>query len=217
MFRLRSDRRAQRERNALAAQVGLRAEDLSLPSSAVLASLLDENAQLRARLAQAELEADRDPLTKLLNRRAFLRALHKALSFVERYQTPAAVVYLDLDGFKAINDGFGHAAGDAVLRHIARLLRQNVRDSDIVGRLGGDEFGLILAHASLGEAHQKADRLAAMIRSQPCVYAGVSHRVCASIGVRALDMQDDPETALARADEAMYAEKHARRQAAKAG
>ena len=176
-----------------------------------LERLIAERDALKRRLEAAEALADRDGLTEALNRRAFMRELHRTLSSNERYGTPAAVLYLDLDGFKAVNDGYGHAAGDAVLVHVARLLRKEVRETDVVGRIGGDEFGVILNHASLDDARRKADALAALFLAAPLDYAGQKHRISASIGVHACNDAEDPDTALARADEAMYAQKLARR------
>ena len=176
-----------------------------------LERLIAERDALKRRLEAAEALADRDGLTEALNRRAFMRELHRTLSSNERYGTPAAVLYLDLDGFKAVNDGYGHAAGDAVLVHVARLLRKEVRETDVVGRIGGDEFVVILNHASLDDARRKADALAALFLAAPLDYAGQKHRISASIGVHACNDAEDPDTALARADEAMYAQKLARR------
>jgi diguanylate cyclase (GGDEF)-like protein len=158
-------------------------------------------------LHEAEDLADRDPLAPVLNRRAFHGMLQRALSHVERYGRRSAVLYLDLDAFKAVNDRYGHAAGDAVLRHVARLLVDNVRDSDTVGRLGGDEFGIILAEAGPGEAEAKAEALRMLIAQTPVDFEGVRHDVRASIGWHVLQAPDDVEGAIARADEAMYASK----------
>jgi len=191
--------------------LGLNARDVSPAAEAAIAQLLAERDSLAERLAIAEAQADRDTLTPTYNRRAFLRALHRTMSEVERYRTPAAVLYLDLDGFKAVNDSHGHAAGDAVLRHVGRLLVESVRESDVVGRLGGDEFGLILNRASAEEARAKAAGLSQKLNTSAILHAGVAHRVRASFGVHAIAAVEDPETAIARADEAMYAEKHARR------
>jgi diguanylate cyclase (GGDEF)-like protein len=158
-------------------------------------------------LHDAEDLADHDPLAPVLNRRAFHRTLQRALSHVERYGRKSAVLYLDLDDFKSVNDRYGHAAGDAVLRHIARLLLDNVRESDSVGRLGGDEFGLILAEAGPAEAAAKAHALRELIARTPLTFEGVSHPIAASIGWHVLQAPDDVEGAIARADEAMYATK----------
>ena len=194
--------------------LGLNARDVSPAAEAQLARLAAERDALAARLATAEAQADRDSLTPTYNRREFLRELHRTMSEVERYRTPAAVLYLDLDGFKALNDSHGHAAGDAVLRHVGRVLADSVRESDVVGRRGGDEFGVILNRASAEEARAKAASLSDKLNNAAILHAGVAHRIRASFGVHAIALVEDPETALARADEAMYAEKHARREQA---
>jgi diguanylate cyclase (GGDEF)-like protein len=199
------------ETSRLLQGLGLESRDVSESGIAVLERLTGELAELKAKLEAAEELADRDALAPVLNRRAFLRELHRTMSEVERYKTPAAVIYIDLDGFKAVNDEYGHSAGDAVLRHVGLLLMDSVRESDIVGRLGGDEFGLILNRATAEEAKSKAQSLSDKINSSAILYAGVPHRIRASVGVHPIAMVEDPETAIARADEAMYAEKHARR------
>src|SRR5579875_145629 len=122
-----------------------------------------ENAVLRARLAEAERLADHDALIPVLNRRAFSRELARTIAYCERYGAAASLVFFDLDGFKAVNDAHGHAAGDAALRAVAEVLTANVRDSDLVGRLGGDEFGVILAQANREVATIKAAALAGQI------------------------------------------------------
>ena len=190
---------------------GLRARDLTPAARAALEELAAERDHLAEQLELAEALADRDPLTPTMSRRCFMRELHRTMSEAERYKTPAAVLYIDLDGFKAVNDTYGHAAGDAVLCHVGRLLGDNVRESDVVGRLGGDEFGVILNRVSETEAHAKAQVLSEAINRSAIIHAGVPHRVNASIGVHAIAVAEDPEAAIARADEAMYAEKHARR------
>ena len=97
-----------------------------------------ETHHLRARVRELEGLADEDPLAPVLNRRAFMREMRRIMAFAERYNVEAALVYLDLDGFKAVNDTFGHSVGDEVLMHVAKVLNASVRESDIVGRLGGD-------------------------------------------------------------------------------
>ncbi len=178
--------------------------------------LESEVAALRARLMELEDLAVRDTLTPCLNRRGFMRELHRTLSVVERYARPAAVLYIDLDGFKAINDSYGHAAGDAVLKHVARVLVDHVRESDAVGRLGGDEFGVLLNDVSPDEARRKADALIEVIDGASLIYEGIAHRVRGSVGLHVMTRSEEPEIALARADEAMYAEKHWRRTRAQA-
>lgn len=192
-------------------ELGLKRGDVSNPGLAALQRLVAERDALKAQLGEAEALADRDALAPVLNRRAFLRELHRTMSEVERYRTPAAVLYIDLDGFKALNDAYGHSAGDAVLTYVGRLLMDSVRESDVVGRLGGDEFGVILNRAAADEARAKAALLSDKINAGVLTYAGVSHRVRASVGVHPIAMVEDPETAIARADQAMYADKYARR------
>jgi len=202
------------ETSPLLKALGLSRSDVSEAALAALAQLAGERDTLLAKLEAAEALADRDTLTPTFNRRAFMRELHRTISEVERYKAPAAVLYFDLDGFKALNDRYGHAAGDAVLRHVGRLLSETVRESDVVGRLGGDEFGVILNHVSPEEAGAKAQTLDEKINNSAILHAGVAHRVRASIGVHAIAAAEDPETAIARADEAMYLDKHARREQA---
>lgn len=199
------------ETSQLLQGLGLDARDVSESGIAVLERLTAELAEMKAKLEAAEELADRDTLAPVFNRRAFLRELHRTMSEVERYKTPAAVIYIDLDGFKAVNDGYGHSAGDAVLRHVGLLLLDSVRESDVVGRIGGDEFGVILNRATAAEAQAKAQTLSDKINSSAILHAGMPHRIRASVGVHSIAVVEDPETALARADEAMYAEKHARR------
>src|SRR5690606_3496387 len=112
-----------------------------------------------------------DPLLPLFNRRAFGRELARAVSLADRYEEPLSIVFFDLNGFKTINDTHGHATGDAVLAHVADVLRGHVRDSDIVGRLGGDEFGVILLRSDLPSAKTKAQQLAEMIQTTPAMVA----------------------------------------------
>jgi diguanylate cyclase (GGDEF)-like protein len=204
------------ETSQLLQELGLSRRDVSDAALRVLERLAAERDDLARRLVAAEDLADRDALAPVFNRRAFLRELHRTMSEVERYKTPAAVLYIDLDGFKALNDGYGHAAGDAVLTHVGRLLVDCVRESDVVGRLGGDEFGVILNRANADEARAKAGSLSEKINSAAILHAGVPHHIRASVGVHPIAIVEDPETAIARADEAMYADKHARREQAQA-
>ena len=162
---------------------------------------------LKEKLIHAETLADHDPLIPVLNRRAFIAALSRTTAYVERYGGEAAVLYLDLDDFKLINDRFGHAAGDAALRHFGRLLLDNVRETDTVGRIGGDEFGVILVQVSKDEARKKLKTLEDVIEATPCHYEGVEHIIRASIGLHSITKAEVAEDALARADEAMYAAK----------
>lgn len=198
---------------------GLVASKLSPKLRAAFDVLMAENALLRAeatdlmeRLALAETVADFDPLTPVRNRRAFLKDLARAQSYCARYGGQSAVLFVDLDGFKQINDRFGHAAGDAALIHIAGLLQSQVRDSDVVGRIGGDEFAVILANAAPDEARRKAESLSRLIAETPAVFEDQVLSLAASIGAHVFDASaamETPQTLLARADEAMFLEKAA--------
>jgi diguanylate cyclase (GGDEF)-like protein len=166
---------------------------------------------MRVLLEEAERNADRDQLLPLLNRRAFVRELSRTIALKGRYRTPASLIYFDLNGFKAVNDAHGHAGGDAALLNFARVLTANVRDSDCVGRLGGDEFGVLLSHADQAQAHRKADVLAEKLRNAPAQWNGQQIPVSFAYGAFELKAGDDADAAMARADEAMYAHKRASR------
>lgn len=168
--------------------------------------------ELRALLLQiGELErlADSDTLTPLLNRRAFLREVERGIARVARHGTPVAVMIADLDGLKAINDGAGHQAGDAALMHVGYSLKAHVRATDIVARIGGDEFGLVLEDLDAEGAEAKACGLSASIAAEPLDGTVVS----ISIGYTLVAPDDNIDSIIARADAAMYARKRARRAA----
>jgi len=169
--------------------------------------LRDELARARGRIASLERLADEDALTPVANRRAFVRQLTRMIAFTHRYGVPASVVYFDINNMKQINDEHGHPAGDAALRHIATVLSENVRSSDIVGRLGGDEFGVILAQTDEAQAHSKAAALAAAIVATPLRWEGLKIAVSAAFGVYAFSGSDDPQRAIEAADRAMYRQK----------
>jgi diguanylate cyclase (GGDEF)-like protein len=173
-------------------------------------TLRRELTQMRSRLEEAEKTADQDHLLPLLNRRAFVRELTRYIAFAGRYGTAASLIYFDLDGFKLVNDTFGHAAGDAVLEHFSQILLANVRDSDVVGRLGGDEFGILLSHAHQDQAHKKADILARSLNERHAIWNGRAIPASFSYGAFELKPGEDAATAMARADEAMYAQKRGR-------
>ncbi|KQW79589.1 GGDEF domain-containing protein [Brevundimonas sp. Root1279] len=165
---------------------------------------------LRQRAEAAEAAADHDVLTPALNRRGFIASMKSAMAFCLRHDVPAVLLYLDLDGFKSVNDRLGHAAGDAALVHVAQMMRANLRESDAVGRLGGDEFGLLMLNAGLEEGREKARRLAEALEKAPFEWEGLSAGLGGSFGVRALAGHTDPEVWLAEADAAMWVRKKAR-------
>ena len=177
-------------------------------------NLRRELIQTRARLEDVEKTADQDGMLPLLNRRAFVRELTRYIAFTGRYNTPASLIYFDLNHLKRTNDTLGHAAGDAVLSHFADVLQAHVRDSDCVGRLGGDEFGVLLSHANQEQALKKADILAAALENSPTNWNGHTIPVSFAYGAFELKSGDNPDTAMARADQAMYAQKKSQRSAA---
>jgi diguanylate cyclase (GGDEF)-like protein len=179
-----------------------------------IGNLRRELTETRARLEEVKRAADRDGMLPLLNRRAFVRELMRCIAFTGRYNTPASLIYFDLNHLKRTNDTLGHAAGDAVLAHFSDVLLAHVRDSDCVGRLGGDEFGVLLSHTTPEQALKKADTLAAALDASPTIWNGRAIAVSFAYGAFDLKMGDNPDTALARADQAMYAQKKAQRSAA---
>jgi diguanylate cyclase (GGDEF)-like protein/PAS domain S-box-containing protein len=147
--------------------------------------------------------ADHDALTGLLNRRGMDRALAQHVALGRRYGAQGALLVLDLDGFKAVNDSLGHAAGDELIVTCARALRNRLRETDVLGRLGGDEFAVLLPAGGEEEALTVAEKIVGIIRE----VGGVT----ASVGVTPFGDEPRPTSAIDRADMAMYAAKHAGR------
>ena len=177
---------------------------------AEIARLQGETLRLQAEIERLETLSQEDALTQLLNRRGFLRDLDRALAFTERYGATAALLLLDLDRFKPINDRWGHAVGDLALCHVAQLLRGNLRSSDSIGRLGGDEFLILLWQVDEAVARQKADALERILALSPLAYGPDTIPVTGSIGSTSLMRGDDALAVLARADAAMYRRKRER-------
>ena len=165
----------------------------------------------RARIQDLESRVDIDPLTDTLNRRGFERELKRSLAYVKRYGASAALIYVDLDGFKPVNDRHGHGAGDAMLKAVAATLIRNVRASDVVARFGGDEFVLLLWNVSGPAAAAKAHELETAVYGTPVQWGSSTLAVGASAGVALLGALDTVAEVLARADTAMYARKSARK------
>jgi len=182
----------------------------AIDPQAEIERLLAEVETLRLRAEAAEAAADHDVLTPALNRRGFVAAMRGAMAFCQRHTVPAVLLYLDLDGFKTVNDALGHAAGDAALVQVAVLMRANLRGSDTVGRLGGDEFALLMLNAGLEEGREKARRLAAALETDGFEWAGERQPLAGSFGVRAFAAHTDPEVWLAEADAAMWVRKKGR-------
>ena len=157
--------------------------------------------------------ANHDPLTGLVNRRRFEEDVDRAVAEGRRYEPAGALLVVDLDNFKYVNDTYGHAAGDRLLVAVAQAMRARLRDSDIIGRLGGDEFGVILPRATAEEARSTAADLLTAIRNDACVdVVGRSIRISASVGVSPISGEGlTAEQLLAEADVAMYDAKEAGR------
>ena len=177
---------------------------------AEIARLRAEVAALTVRAEAAEAAAEHDVLTPVLNRRGFVAAMTRTMAYCTRYKVPAVLLYLDLDGFKAVNDALGHAAGDAALVRVAELLVENVRATDAVGRLGGDEFAVLLLNSGLEAGREKAAGLKAALEDAEFRWEGAAASLGGSFGVRAFTGQTDVETWLAEADAAMWVRKRGR-------
>lgn len=204
---------------ALVSDEALDLQDEGIPPEArdAILRLLSEIETLRteieannARIAELEDLADKDPLTPVVNRRAFVRELERTKAFADRYGGGAALIYLDVDGLKDINDKFGHAVGDRALLAIAETLAANVRSSDLVGRLGGDEFGIILARADKSTAQEKADLLMGLVSGLKVDDGDGALPLAITCGIVELKGFNDATAALAAADRAMYDRKQAK-------
>lgn len=170
-------------------------------------TLRNELEATNRRLREMEDVADTDTMLPIPNRRAFIRELNRMISFAQRYGTPSTLMFIDLNDMKYINDTYGHAAGDKALFHVARTVSDNVRDTDVVGRLGGDEFGIILAQADEAVGAQKAETLAKMITESPLNIDGHDINLKLAYGVYTFRSGDEPQDAIERADQAMYENK----------
>ncbi len=190
--------------------------DWSASARDLIDSLMIENERLHEQLHALNLElreaqdmADADALTPTLNRRAFLREVGRAMADCRRYGEEACLIYLDMDGFKSINDTYGHSAGDAALTHVAELLKASTREGDALGRMGGDEFAVLLRRADLKSSRIKAMKLEAELALGTFEYNGLYLKCGGSFGVRAYTGQATPEAWLSEADAAMFLVKKA--------
>lgn len=187
--------------------------DNDLQAVALLADLAWDSAEGKRMEAELVAMATTDFLTGLVNRRNFMARMEEELARLKRFDIErAAILMLDLDHFKRVNDDFGHAAGDAVLKHFAALVRAELRKIDTGGRVGGEEFAILLLGADLAAATQFAERLRAKVAATPLDHAGRDIAVTVSIGIATLDASDpNADAALTRADAALYDAKHAGR------
>jgi diguanylate cyclase (GGDEF)-like protein len=191
----------------------------SAPRSPVVASdakltirrLRTQLARALARIEELEAAADVDFLLEIPNRRGFERELDRSIAYIKRYHTSGALIVLDVDRLKPINDAFGHAAGDQVLKAVVAALQRQVRSSDVIGRLGGDEFALLLWNLSETDARAKAASLEEAIDGLTFTFLGRTVTAGASTGVAVLGPHAETGKALEAADSAMYVRKAQRR------
>jgi diguanylate cyclase (GGDEF)-like protein len=167
--------------------------------------------------AQMERLATIDFLTGSLNRRAFFERAESARMLAARLHKPMSLLMLDLDHFKQLNDRFGHATGDEALVLFADTARRALREHDIMGRLGGEEFALALPGTGLDGALQAAERLRQAVTEAPLITSGNSYTMTVSIGVVLIDPNEELTAALARADHALYTAKSGGRNRVEAG
>ena len=168
-------------------------------------------AQAQARIEELEASADTDFLLDIPNRRGFERELSRSIAYIKRYHASGALIVLDVDRLKPINDAFGHAAGDQVLKAIVAVLLRQVRSSDVIGRLGGDEFALLLWNLSETDARAKAASLEQAVDRLSFSFRGRTVTAGASAGVAILGPHAEAGRALEEADSAMYVRKAQRR------
>lgn len=190
---------------------GLTEADLTPRVRQALMELLGEVDQLRrelhdtrARIAYLEKLVDEDPLMPVANRRAFVRELTRLMGFAERYGVAGSIVYFDVNNMKQINDVHGHGAGDAALLQVARLLVENVRNTDVVGRLGGDELGVLLVQTDQQLAETKAVNLVAIIQNRPLLWQGIELPLSVAYGVYSFSGGENAGDVIDAADRAMY-------------
>ena len=170
-------------------------------------ALRRENRVLKIAVAELERVSERDTLTPLFNRRYFLTAIHHRMARFERHAERAAVVFIDVNQLKYINDNFGHAAGDFALMEIAKRLAGSIRATDVAARIGGDEFGLILDQSSEDGARAQVTRLCDVLTAGPAHYDGHEIALSACFGVAMLQTGMNESDILAAADRDMYRSK----------
>jgi diguanylate cyclase (GGDEF)-like protein len=168
-------------------------------------------ARALARIDELQASADTDFLLDIPNRRGFERELNRSIAYIKRYHASGALIVLDVDRLKPINDAFGHAAGDQVLKAIVKAIVGQVRSSDVIGRLGGDEFALLLWNLSETDAHAKAASLEQAVDRLTFSFRGRTVTAGASAGVAILGPHAEAGRALEEADSAMYVRKAQRR------
>lgn len=174
-----------------------------------IARLRGEVARLKQRCDELDRDAHRDALVSVSNRRGLVRQLDMLIARRARHSTPAALLFVDVDGLKTLNDSFGHAAGDAALVHLAQLMAAAVRQTDLVARLGGDEFAVLLDHAGEAAATETAKRLVEAVAGSDFIHQGRPLPLSVAVGFTVIEQGDTAEAVLDRADREMYRDKAA--------
>lgn len=169
--------------------------------------LREQVAQLRLRILDLERKADMDPLLSVYNRRAFMAEIHRAQSVMDRFDLHSSIIFFDLDGFKSVNDTYGHGVGDEVLKAVAKTLLSGVRNCDMVARLGGDEFGVLLFKSDPHVAAAKASTLSCRIDTIRIPVTDGNVQISASWGVADCSQDASAQTIMDRADREMYRRK----------
>jgi diguanylate cyclase (GGDEF)-like protein len=185
--------------------------ELTPAVSAAISGLLNEISRLELFLQQTQSRvdellktADQDTLLPVLNRRALMREIARFIAFAQRYGTHSSLLFLDINGFKAINDVHGHSAGDFVLRQFCEFLAKNTRSSDVLARIGGDEFAIILPAVSGEQAQRKGSLLAQALANRPLVWNDSAVELSFSWGACELRGDLTADVALGEADRNMY-------------
>ena len=164
----------------------------------------------RARIRYLESLSVTDEMTGLLNRRGFELELSRALARARRQDETGLLLMCDLNHFKAINDTYGHPAGDAILRAVGKVLKRNTRESDYVARVGGDEFAVIMTHASLPQSEQLAEKLSALVNGMTVPWQDTNLAVSAGFGAVTYNRMSQAETLLFLVDQDLYRHKSPR-------
>lgn len=193
------------------------ASDMEIPKRVLLERVFAYVADAEKRIAEQDRRiaylqslSMTDELTGLLNRRGFAEHIRRVLAASRRYGYEGLLLYCDLDNFKAINDAHGHAAGDAALKHVARLLENSVRASDFVARLGGDEFGIALVQTNRRDGIKRARSLQHAVEHEKFAYKGREINLRMSVGDEPFGPDDAADDLICRADMAMYYSKRSR-------
>ncbi|MBV7255762.1 diguanylate cyclase [Pacificimonas sp. WHA3] len=194
------------------------ASDLSLSTEKTFTAMRAEVRSLehqlnaaRIRIAELERQTETDDLVPIANRRGFTRDVTRAIADLERHGTSSAVIFIDVDHMKTINDEHGHLAGDAALLHVGSVLLENLRTTDSLARIGGDEFVVLLSHVDETDARRKATELSSAVADMPVQYAGWRFPLTISVGVQMLKPGVGFDRLLSDADQEMYAVKRQNR------